>query len=130
MSAASFTYEDFEATRERLVKDVNSSLSEKDRSFLLSFKRGNPDWDLFPVPDLKKMQAIQWKLMNIQNLKSSNPERHIGSQFNSDWTNKLLICIDEVLFNKEELTERIKYLSTTNYIRLLFLRLNTTVSRR
>jgi len=37
-----------------------------------------------------------------------------GSQFNSDWANRLLICIDEVLFNKEELTERIKYLSTTN----------------
>ena len=37
-----------------------------------------------------------------------------GSQFNADWTNKLLICVDEVLFNKEELTERIKYLSTTN----------------
>lgn len=37
-----------------------------------------------------------------------------GSQFNADWANKLLICVDEVLFNKEELTERIKYLSTTN----------------
>ncbi|WP_165026424.1 primase-helicase family protein [Dysgonomonas sp. ZJ279] len=37
-----------------------------------------------------------------------------SSQFNADWANKLLICIDEVLFNKEELTERIKYLSTTN----------------
>ncbi len=37
-----------------------------------------------------------------------------ASQFNSDWANKLLICIDEVLFKTEELTERIKYLSTTN----------------
>jgi len=37
-----------------------------------------------------------------------------ASQFNADWANKLLICVDEVLFNKEELTERIKYLSTTN----------------
>ena len=37
-----------------------------------------------------------------------------SSQFNAHWANKLLICIDEVLFNKEELTERIKYLSTTN----------------
>jgi predicted nucleotidyltransferase component of viral defense system len=76
MSAISFTYEDFEATRERLVKDVNSSLSDKDRSFLLSFKRGNPDWDLFPISDLKKLPAVQWKLMNIQNLMSSNPEKH------------------------------------------------------
>jgi len=41
-----------------------------------------------------------------------------SSQFNADWANKLLICIDEVLFNKEELTERIKYLSTTNFNKL------------
>ncbi|WP_433832558.1 primase-helicase family protein [Flavobacterium anhuiense] len=36
------------------------------------------------------------------------------SQFNSDWTNRLVIAIDEVLFKTDELTERIKYLSTTN----------------
>ena len=36
------------------------------------------------------------------------------SQFNSDWTDKLVVAIDEVLFKTEELTERIKYLSTTN----------------
>ena len=41
-----------------------------------------------------------------------------SSQFNADWANKLLICIDEVLFNKEELTERLKYLSTTNINKL------------
>jgi hypothetical protein len=36
------------------------------------------------------------------------------SNFNSDWTSKLLVCVDEVLFKTDELTERIKYLSTTN----------------
>ena len=36
------------------------------------------------------------------------------SNFNSDWSSKLLICIDEVLFKTDELTERIKYLLTTN----------------
>ena len=36
------------------------------------------------------------------------------SNFNSDCSSKLLICIDEVLFKTDELTERIKYLSTTN----------------
>ena len=76
MTDTAFTYEDFEATREDLINIVNSSLSEKDRSFLLTFKRGNPDWDLFPVAGLKDMPAVQWKLMNIQNLKRSNPEKH------------------------------------------------------
>ena len=36
------------------------------------------------------------------------------SQFNSDWTDKLIVAVDEVLFRTDELTERIKYLSTTN----------------
>ena len=76
MTDTAFTYEDFEATRENLINIVNSSLSEKDRSFLLTFKRGDPDWDLFPVAGLKDMPAVQWKLMNIQNLKKSNPDKH------------------------------------------------------
>ncbi|MFC2112887.1 nucleotidyl transferase AbiEii/AbiGii toxin family protein [Bacteroidota bacterium] len=76
MTDTAFTYEDFEATRENLINIVNSSLSEKDRSFLLTFKRGNPDWDLFPVAGLKEMPAVHWKLMNIQNLKRSNPDKH------------------------------------------------------
>lgn len=76
MSEVDFTYEDFEATREKLVKDVNLSLSETERSFLLSFKRGNPDWKLFPIPELSKMPAVQWKLQNIQNLIKTNPAKH------------------------------------------------------
>jgi len=76
MTDTAFTYEDFEATRENLINIVNSSLSEKDRSFLLTFKRGNPDWDLFPVSGLKDLPAVQWKMMNIQNLKKSNRDKH------------------------------------------------------
>jgi len=76
MTDTAFTYEAFEATRENLINIVNSSLSDKDRSFLLTYKRGDPDWDLFPVAGLKDMPAVQWKLMNIQNLKRSNPDKH------------------------------------------------------
>lgn len=37
-----------------------------------------------------------------------------NSPFNSDWTNRLIVAIDEVLFKTDEMTERIKYLSTTD----------------
>lgn len=37
-----------------------------------------------------------------------------NSQFNSDWASMLLIAIDEVFFDRKEITERLKYLSTTN----------------
>ncbi len=37
-----------------------------------------------------------------------------GSQFNADWASMLIVAIDEVFFDKKEITERLKYLSTTN----------------
>lgn len=89
MSDITFTYEDFESTRKRLIKTINSSLTETDRTFLLSFKRGNPDWELFPLSGLNKMPAVQWKLMNIQTLIKANPRKH----------KKLLIKLESLLYN-------------------------------
>ena len=76
MSDIQFTYDDFENTRIKLIETVNSSLTNPDRSFLLSFKRGNPDWDLFPFAGLNDMPAVQWKRLNIKNLRESNPAKH------------------------------------------------------
>ncbi len=40
MAFIPFTYEDFEATRKQLVQEISESLTDSDREFLLSFKRG------------------------------------------------------------------------------------------
>lgn len=61
-----------------------------------------------------KSTFLKWLKEIFENNLTYLTNDSFNSQFNSDWANKLLICIDEVLFNKEELTERIKYLSTTN----------------
>ncbi|TXD94759.1 primase-helicase family protein [Gillisia hiemivivida] len=65
-----------------------------------------------------KSTFLKWLKQIFENNLTYLTNESFSSQFNSDWANKLLICIDEVLFNKEELTERIKYLSTTNYNKL------------
>ncbi|SDE47057.1 primase-helicase family protein [Cellulophaga baltica] len=61
-----------------------------------------------------KSTFLKWLKTIFENNLTYLTNDSFSSQFNADWANKLLICIDEVLFNKEELTERIKYLSTTN----------------
>ena len=76
MSERPFTYEDFEATREQLVTDIHGHLSEHDKQLLLGFKNGEPDWNLFPVDGARKLPAVQWKLSNIQKLKTHNPSKH------------------------------------------------------
>ena len=65
-----------------------------------------------------KSTFIKWLKAIFENNLTYLTNDSFSSQFNADWANKLLICIDEVLFNKEELTERIKYLSTTNFNKL------------
>ena len=41
-----------------------------------------------------------------------NTNEDFRSQFNDDWAGKLLVCVDEVLLNRREDSERIKNLST------------------
>ncbi len=76
MSSISFTYQDYEATRIRLINTIHSQWAENDRNFLLSFKRGTPNWNLFPIAELKNLPAIQWKLENINKLIRENPNKH------------------------------------------------------
>ncbi len=49
----------------------------------------------------------------FQNNVTFNTNEDFRSQFNSDWTGKLLIVVDEVLLNRREDSERLKNLSTT-----------------
>jgi predicted nucleotidyltransferase component of viral defense system len=76
MSSIPFTYNDYEATRNQLVIEVKAHLTDADRSFLLSFKRGTPEWNLFPHARLKDLPAVQWKLENINKLILGNPKKH------------------------------------------------------
>lgn len=49
----------------------------------------------------------------FQNNVTFNTNEDFRSRFNSDWTGKLLIVVDEVLLNRREDSERLKNLSTT-----------------
>lgn len=90
MSSVPFSYEQFEATREKLIAEVNKSLNDTDKKFLISFKKGEPDWSLAPVENLQAFPAVQWKLQNIQNLIKINKEKH----------SKLLKSLECVLNNE------------------------------
>jgi predicted nucleotidyltransferase component of viral defense system len=73
MTDEAFSYEEFEATRERLVQTVNDNLTQKDKEFLLGFKDVNPDWS---IHDFQRFPSINWKLQNLQIMKSKNPDKH------------------------------------------------------
>lgn len=75
MSEIPFTYNDFEATREKLVNDVNSVMTEDDKRFLISFEELTTDWENIPYSSFKEYPSVRWKMQNLQKLKASNPKK-------------------------------------------------------
>ena len=67
--------EELLAVRERLRAELPAALSPGHRRFLVSLVEAAPDWTAAPCPHLSEMPAIQWKLQNLQKLRSSNPRK-------------------------------------------------------
>lgn len=76
MTEIPFGYEDYEQTRQWIIRFVNKNLTDRDRSLLLSFEQGTPDWGKSEFEFLQHYPSIQWKLLNIAKLKKENPRKH------------------------------------------------------
>jgi Nucleotidyl transferase AbiEii toxin, Type IV TA system len=56
--------------REDLISEIVGKMPEKHRRFLISIKRGEPDWTLIDLPGAKDLPAVRWKLENLAKLNS------------------------------------------------------------
>jgi hypothetical protein len=54
--------------RKKLFSKLDDKITDKDRRFLLSFKKGEPRWSLFAHPEAQHLPAVRWKLINIQKM--------------------------------------------------------------
>ena len=73
MTDQTFSYNEFEETREQVISEVNKRLTENDKEFLLAFTKGEPVWSDM---DYSMYPAIRWKLLNIRKLKMINPKKY------------------------------------------------------
>jgi hypothetical protein len=55
-------------TRQRLVALLHQGLDADEKGFLLSIKRGEPEWDALGMAHLRELPALQWKLQNIRRM--------------------------------------------------------------
>lgn len=68
LTSVSVRYEDLIAAREKFIGILKKDLTDQERKFLLSLKEGQPRWSLMEIEGIDKLPAIQWKLMNVQNM--------------------------------------------------------------
>ncbi|MGE8181986.1 nucleotidyl transferase AbiEii/AbiGii toxin family protein [Pseudomonas mandelii] len=88
MTREPVTLEQLEATRAALLAAIQEQFTGQDAAFLLSLKRGEPDWALLNLPGVDQLPAVQWKLRNIMEMSAS---RRAGA------VDKLQIVVDQLL---------------------------------
>ena len=55
-------------TREDLIDEIVGKMPEEHRRFLISVKRGKPNWALLDLPGAQNLPAVRWKLENLAKL--------------------------------------------------------------
>lgn len=77
MTNEQVSLEELGAARERLVLEINKSLTDSEKQFLISFKSLEPNWDLLGIPGVKNLPAVNWKLLNLKKMESGKREEAV-----------------------------------------------------
>jgi predicted nucleotidyltransferase component of viral defense system len=68
MSREGDLLEELKELQSSLAGRILQDLTPDEKEFLMSFKRGTPEWDLMGLPMLKELPAVKWKLLNISRM--------------------------------------------------------------
>lgn len=67
-----------EETLPLLIRELNAAMTEADRRFLLALKKGTQNWQDFPLPEMERLPAIQWKMYNLARMSPSKRRQAVA----------------------------------------------------
>ena len=74
MATVPVTLDQLMATRTRLRDELSKRLTLRQRNFLLSLVRAEPDCSLLDCQHASELPGIQWKLLNLRKFRDQKPE--------------------------------------------------------
>ena len=70
--------DDLVAAREAIIDTMVGHMPDEHRRFLVSFKRGEPDWTLLGLPGVADLPAVKWRQLNLDKLSADVRAREVG----------------------------------------------------
>jgi predicted nucleotidyltransferase component of viral defense system len=68
MTEKPIALEELLAVREKIIQIMVGGMPKDHRAFLMSFKRGTPEWPLLGVPEAASLPAVRWRQQNLDKL--------------------------------------------------------------
>jgi hypothetical protein len=72
-----FSYENHQETFRTMMNALHQSFTENDKKFLISFFSLEPKWDLVNIPNIEKLPAVKWKIMNLEKMSKDDLKEQV-----------------------------------------------------
>lgn len=76
MTTEGVTLEDLTVIPDKMIRALKDNFTQQDYEFLISFKKGEPNWSLASSEQIQYLPAVQWKLLNIRKMPK---QKHLES---------------------------------------------------
>jgi predicted nucleotidyltransferase component of viral defense system len=78
MTAQPVSLDELLEVREKLINKVRSRIGEREKHFLLSLKKCDPDWKSIDLQHAQDLPAVKWKLFNLRNMSKKDHEKAVA----------------------------------------------------
>ena len=68
MTKDPISIEELNVIPQKMVLALKAHFTQNDYDFLISFKKGSPDWSIAPLQQIQYLPAVKWKLLNIKKM--------------------------------------------------------------
>ncbi|HAT1844337.1 nucleotidyl transferase AbiEii/AbiGii toxin family protein [Legionella pneumophila] len=68
MTVEPVTLEELTVIPGKMIQSLKENFTQQDYEFLVSFKKGEPEWSLACSDQIQYLPAVQWKLLNIRKM--------------------------------------------------------------
>jgi predicted butyrate kinase (DUF1464 family) len=79
MTQQPVTIEELHAAREALIAEIVGKMPAAHRKFLISFERGEPDWNLLGLPAVAGLPAVKWRQINLNKLSADKRAAQVAA---------------------------------------------------
>jgi len=73
------TLAELETARTNLIAALHAKMGTTEKDFLLSFKRGEPRWELLGIEHAPELPAVRWKLQNLAGMGVAERNAVVGN---------------------------------------------------
>ena len=77
MTSIDIKLSELQQARDKLITDINETLTVSERNFLISFKNISPEWNTLGIEGIKNLPAVKWKLHNLKKMDQSKRKEQL-----------------------------------------------------